>query len=64
MALVVTVLVIACWIAYSDRDLASFSPPSGLQRSIALEEQAFLTPQKAMPTKDRFTFQAVSSSVE
>jgi hypothetical protein len=64
MASVVTVLVIACWIAYSDRDPASFLPSSGLQRSIAIEEQAPLPPQKAMPAKDRFMFQAVSGSVE
>jgi hypothetical protein len=63
-ALVVTVLVIACWIAYSDRDPASFLRSSGLQRSIAIEEQAPLPPQKAMPAKDRFMFQAVSGSVE
>jgi len=60
----VAVLVIACWIAYSDRDPASFLPSSGLQRSIAIEEQAPLPPQKAMPAKDRFMFQAVSGSVE
>jgi len=64
MALVVTVLVIACWIAYSDRDPASFLPSPGLQRSIANEEQAPLPPHKAMPAKDRFMFQAVSGSVE
>jgi len=64
MALVVAVLVIACWIAYSDRDPASFLRSSGLQRSIAIEEQALLPPHKAMPAKDRFMFQAVSGSVE
>jgi hypothetical protein len=64
MALVVTVLVIACWVAYSDRDAASFLRSSGLQRSIAIEEQAPLQPQKAMPAKHRFMFQAVSGSVE
>jgi hypothetical protein len=64
MAAVVAVLLVACWIAYSDRDPASFLRSSGLQRSIAIEEQAPLPPQKAMPAKDRFMFQAVSGSVE
>jgi hypothetical protein len=64
MSLVVTVLVIACWIAYSDRDPDSFLRSSGLQRSSAIEEQTFLPPHKAMPAKDRFMFQAVSGSVE
>jgi hypothetical protein len=42
MALVVTVLVIACWIAYSDRDPASFLRSSGMQRSTTIEEQVLL----------------------
>ena len=63
MASVVTVLVIACWIAYSDRDPASFLRPSGLQRSTAIEEQVLLPSHKAMP-KDSFMFQAVPGSLE
>ncbi len=61
--LVVTVLVIACWIAYSGRDPASFLPSSGLQRSTAIEEQVLLPSHKAMP-KDSFMFQAVPGSLE
>jgi hypothetical protein len=64
MALVVTVLVITCWIAYSEGGPASFLRSSGLQRSIAIEEQPDLPLRKAMPAKDRFKFQAVSGSVE
>jgi hypothetical protein len=62
MGAVVAVLVVACWIAYSDRGPASFLRSSRLQRSIAIEGP--LPPQKAMPAKDRFMFQAVSGSVE
>ncbi len=63
VALVVTVLVIACWIAYSDRKPASFLRSSGLQRSTAIEEQVLLPSHKAMP-KDSFMFQAVPGSLE
>ncbi len=63
VALVVTVLVIACWIAYGGRDPASFLRSSGLQRSTALEEQVLLPSHKAMP-KDSFMFQAVPGSLE
>ena len=63
MALVVTVLVIACWIAYSDRKPASFLRSSGPLRSTAIEEQVLLPSHKAMP-KDSFMFQAVPGSLE
>lgn len=63
MALVVTVLVIACWIAYSGRDRASFLRSSGLQRSTAIEAQVLLPSHKAMP-KDSFMFKAVPGSQE
>jgi hypothetical protein len=63
MALVVTVLVIACWIAYSGRDPASFLRSSGLQRSTAIEEQVLRPSHKATP-KDSFMFQSVPGSLE
>jgi hypothetical protein len=64
MAAVVTVLVVTCWIAYSDRYPASFLGSSELQRSNAIEEQVPLPTQKAMPAKDRFVLQAVPGSLE
>jgi hypothetical protein len=64
MAAVVTVLAVTCWIAFSDRYPASFLGPSGQQRSIAIEEQVPLPPEKAMPAKDRFMLQDLPGSVE
>lgn len=64
LAAVVTVVVVTCWIGYSDRYPASFSRSSGQQRAIAIEEQAPLPPQKVRPLKGRFIFQAEPDSVE
>ena len=46
LAAVVTVLVLTCWIAYSDRHSASSLGSSEVQRSVAIDEQALLPPAK------------------
>jgi hypothetical protein len=51
LAAVAAVLVIACWIAYSDRRPISALGPSTLQRSIAIEQQAPSLSAKARPAK-------------
>jgi hypothetical protein len=63
LAAVAIVVVVACWIANSDRYPASFLGSSGLQRSTAIEEQLLLPSHKVMP-KGRFMFQAVPGSFE
>jgi hypothetical protein len=46
LAAVVTVLVLTCWIAYSDRHSASFLGSLEVQRSVASDEQVPLPPAK------------------
>ena len=46
LAAVVTVLVLTCWIAYSDRHPASFLGSLEVQRSVAVDEQVRLPPAK------------------
>jgi hypothetical protein len=47
LAAVVTVLVLTCWIAYSDRHPASFLGSSEGQRPVAVDEQVPLPPAKS-----------------
>ena len=46
LAAVVTVLVLTCWIAYSDRHPASFLGSLEVQSSVAVDEQVRLPPAK------------------
>jgi hypothetical protein len=61
LAAVVTVFVLTCWIAYSDRHPASFSGSLEVQRSVAVDEQVPLPPAKgisklpAVPVEDART---------
>jgi hypothetical protein len=48
LAAVVTVFVLTCWIAYSDRHPASFLGSLEVQRSVAVVEQVPLPPAKAI----------------
>jgi hypothetical protein len=46
LAAVVTILVLTCWIAYTDRPRASLLGSSEVQRSVAVDEQVPLPPAK------------------
>lgn len=46
LAAIVTVLVLTCWIAYSDRHPASFLGSFAVQRSVAVDEQVPQPPAK------------------
>jgi hypothetical protein len=48
LAAVATVLVLTCWIAYSDRHPASFSGSLEVQPSVAVDEQVPLPPAKGI----------------
>jgi len=63
-AAVAIVLVLACWIGYSDRHAASFLGSFELNRTTAIEEQVPLAPEKAVPAEDRSKFQPVPTLVE
>jgi hypothetical protein len=60
---VVAVLVLTCWIAYSDRHAASFLGSFELNRTTAIEGQVSLPPAKAVPAEDRSEFQTVPTPV-
>jgi Histidine kinase/Histidine kinase-, DNA gyrase B-, and HSP90-like ATPase len=59
LALVVTVLVLTCWIGYGDRHEASFLGSFELKGATAIEEQVPLPPAKAVPAEDRSEFPTV-----
>jgi anti-sigma regulatory factor (Ser/Thr protein kinase) len=59
LAAVVTILGLACWIAYSGPHSASFVGSSELQRSTAIEEQVPLPPAMAVPGEDGSKLQTV-----
>ena len=63
LAAVVTVLLLTCWIAYTDGHPASFLGSLGLDGSIAPREQV-LVPAKAAARKGRSRPRTVSVSVE
>jgi hypothetical protein len=63
LAAVVTVLVLTCWIAYSDRHAASFLGSFELQRTIANVEQVPLPPAQAVSAEDGSKFPTVSIPV-
>ena len=48
LAAVVTVFVLTCWIAYSDRHPASFLGSLEMQRSVAVDEQVPLPPARGI----------------
>jgi hypothetical protein len=64
LAAVVTVLVLTCWIAYSDRQPASLLGSSELQRSVAIEEQVPFLHAKAVPAKSTSKVQTAPVPVE
>jgi anti-sigma regulatory factor (Ser/Thr protein kinase) len=59
LAAVVTVLVLTCWIAYSDRHPASFLGSFELQRTIANVEQVTQPPAQAVSAEDGSRFPTV-----
>jgi anti-sigma regulatory factor (Ser/Thr protein kinase) len=63
LAAAFSILVLTCWIAYSDRHGPSFLGSLELQRMTATEEQVVLPAAKAAPAEDRSKFQAVPVSV-
>jgi hypothetical protein len=48
-AAVLTILVLTCWIAYSDRHPALLLGSSEVQRSVAVDEQVPMPPAKGSP---------------
>jgi hypothetical protein len=64
LAAVVTVLVLTCWIAYSDRHPALFLGSLEAQRSVSVDEQVPLPPAKAGPAKGSSKLPAVPVPVE
>jgi hypothetical protein len=57
LAAVVTVLVLTCWIAYSDGHPASFLGSLDVQRSVAVDEQVRLRRRRTAPSSRRCQFQ-------
>jgi hypothetical protein len=53
LAAVVTVLVLACWIAYGDRHPGLLMGPLELQSMATIEEQVRLPPAKTVPAENR-----------
>jgi anti-sigma regulatory factor (Ser/Thr protein kinase) len=53
LAAVVTVLVLACWVAYGDRHPLLLLGPLELQSVATIEEQITLSPAKTVPAENR-----------
>jgi hypothetical protein len=64
LAAVVTILVLTCWIAYSDRHPALFLGSLAVQRSVAVDEQVPLPTAKARRAKGSSKLPAVPVPVE
>ena len=63
LAAVVTVLVLACWIAYGDRHPRLSLGSSELQSMATIEEQVPLSPAKTAPAENRPRFRSIPIAV-
>jgi anti-sigma regulatory factor (Ser/Thr protein kinase) len=63
LAAVVTVLALACWVAYGDRYPLLLLGPSVLQSMATIEEQVRLPPAKTVPAENRRKSQAMPIAV-
>jgi anti-sigma regulatory factor (Ser/Thr protein kinase) len=63
LAAVVTVLVLACWIAYGDRHPSLLLGPLDLQSMDTIKEQVALRPAKTVHAENRSRFRTMSIAV-
>ena len=63
LAAVVTVLVLACWVAYGDRHPLLLLAPLELQSMATIEEQVRLPPAKTVPAENRRRSQTMPIAV-
>ena len=63
LAAVVTVLVLACWVAYGDRHPLLLLGPLELQSMATIEEQVRLPPAKTVPAENRRRSQTMPLAV-